>query len=188
MSLTQKMLPLLALSLFMCFGFTDCAQFKEVTVPPAANDTTPPTIVNSVLVGRTYEVPAINDTTDYRLSGFDDKVVAVSSAMDQGGVEELHATYQFIVRCCAYGGDYCQSPRTYESTYEDTQTGSTGSTVSSGIYWANPIKPRDVVNRYCTNPRFKSEYSDVELRWRTEAWDFKGSRSSTGWSSIVYDR
>jgi len=152
-------------------GFTSCNQFHTVTVPSA--DTTAPWIYNVGYSDLGYEF-----FQTYRLDSPDDSVIAIGSAMDDGGVRTLEMRWHASASCCANG--VCEShSEPYGGTLADQQTGGVGSQVSNGIWVGRNVRPRDFCGAGWTPSYF-------HFWWTTTATDFLGNGATKLSGDIVY--
>lgn len=171
------LVPLVGL---LATGFTDCDDFDQVKVP--TSDTTAPFTYDGVIShGEWAKGVFTGDAFVYPITQ-SDSVLAVSSALDGGGLESLtmHATIRYT--CCAIIGA-CSSFRTIEETQSDQQIGGPGSTVSNGIYLYRGIDSDDL--RRCP-PGMK--VGTFRFSWFTEGEDFFGNTVRGKTQVIEYQR
>lgn len=121
-----------------------------------------------------------------RVTAFDQNVWAVGSGLGSSGVESLTLHWKENATCCNAQGSCRKIFVQNTGTYQDQQSGDPGDRVSNGIYGAKGFRPKDVVERLCESG-YRSNRSVARLSWWTEAKDFHGNRSQSGWSSIEYD-
>jgi hypothetical protein len=178
---------------FLSFGFTDCDQFTQVTVP--ATDSEPPLAVGSAYeahIGgnwQPYGEPLAHrwETTAgtlYQYSAPEMKLLAaVVSSIDDSGAKRVRMTYVVKQDCCHLSGDTwsaCQSTTSAEATLEEqVPTPSAGSQASSGVYAFKLIEEP-------TCPAGKRT-KRLNFEFRVKAWDFQGNTSTSGPHRIIYN-
>jgi hypothetical protein len=162
-----------SLALLATTGFTQCNEFHAVTVP--YSDTTAPWIYN---VGYTTTDGNYQFFTEWRLSSPDDSILAIGSAIDDGGLRRLSMRWTAAVQCCQ--NNVCEiHSAPFGGVLEDSQAGGVGSVVSNGIWVTKSVKPRDFcVNGW--NPTW------MDFTWTTHAEDFAGNVTDRAAGHIVY--
>lgn len=160
------------LLLSMTMGSTDCENFEDVVIP--ATDTTPPMTVDGVWWDGEYKVLKASSNTDaivYHLPAGETSVLAISSAIDSGGVQSVNMHWTERWECCSSGNVNCQTLYAFSapSTYGDYQLGEPGDTVSNGIWYGREAKKRQTVidcpgGKYVKNWKFE---------WHTRGFNFQ---------------
>lgn len=162
--------------LLLTTGYTDCQYFTTVTVS-SAPDTVTPTTYDAVWKGGEYVDGATNgmDLTYHIKSG--ETVIALSSAIDSGGLKKLTMYSSFRYTCCN-GSGICSITQPISVPKTETQPGGVGSTVSNGIWLYSGV----------SLPACPSGFSlrDYTFGWSTEAEDFHGNISRGEGQRIVY--
>jgi hypothetical protein len=157
-------------------GFTDCQFFNNTTVP--AFDDQSPSRVDAVWSNGNYLQIAVNtDTLLYDLP-LGTSVVAVSAAIDNGGVRELETVFNEQKECCILGSISCITYQLRSGSTVLLQDGSVGSTVSDGIWTGSLVTAPDC------DPGFTLQW--YRFAWWTIAEDFAGNTTLGGLSSIQY--
>lgn len=175
MSISSRTLALAPLLLLCATGYTSCEYFTTVTVP--ASDTGAPTTYDGVWQGGDYLAGAIpGQEIEYHLSP-GESVLAISSAIDSGGVKRLTMSSTFRYTCCN-GSGICSVTQPVSVPKTETQAGGVGSTVSNGIWLHSSVKL----------PNCSSGFSlrNYTFSWWTEAEDFHGNITSGEGQRIVY--
>jgi hypothetical protein len=163
-------------------GYTSCTYFSSVVVP--ATDGVRPMMAARVFIDgvETTRVGTITQSVDDP----DAIIVAVSAAIDAGGVRSLTMTRRVEVRCHDAGAEPELGQLTVVSftPLRDTQSGTVGSTVSNGLYLVDAFRLSDYTN-LCA-PGF--DLVRVTYLWSMTARDFHGNTASLPESVIVYRR
>jgi len=156
-------------------GYTNCNYFSKVTVP--ATDTGKPTTYDGVWVNGDYVEGAIpGQRFDYKITP-GQTVLAVSSAIDPGGLRKLTMRSSFQYTCCN-GSGICSTTQPSSVPQVEEQAGGVGASVSNGI-WLGP----DVTLPSCSSGFTLRSY---RFSWFTEAEDFHGNRTIGSSQSISY--
>jgi hypothetical protein len=168
------------LLLSLTMGATDCEYFSNVVVP--ASDSTPPTAYDGVWRGSEYEIlrPSGNSGFTYHFTpGL--PVFAISSGIDPEGLRKLTMYTDSGWLCCSEGGgeNVCSVAGGLSSPIVETQPGTVGSTVSSGIWTYVEI---------ASLPKCQSGWTlkSYHFSWRTEAENFHGGKVTSATHKIVY--
>ncbi len=167
-----RWLPALALAI-PCLGFTECPYFSPVVVP--AVDTTAPTAYVGIWTSAGgYEALSPYGPVD-RSIGPNEQVLAFAVASDAGGAQALRITADEYLVCCR--GDICQVVNPGLPMTE-TQPGSTGATVSNGIW----------NGRWIARPTCPAGYTlqSYAYRWSAVATDFRGNTSPRSASGAIH--
>ncbi|HVK72223.1 MAG TPA: hypothetical protein VM734_02845 [Kofleriaceae bacterium] len=176
MSITVRKLSLCLAPflLVLATGFTSCDYFDNVTVP--ASDRRAPDTYDGVYRGSEYVILSqSNQSFDYTLApGV--TVMAVSSAIDSGGLKKLTMSTSSASTCC--NGDLCRQVQGLTAPKIEEQRGTVGSTVSNGIWLYSSVKVPT-----CPDGMTLEWFS---FSWRTVAEDFHGNRTTGEWQSISY--
>lgn len=174
MSITPRALLLAPVLLLLATGYTDCEYFGPVTVP--ASDPTPPTTYDGVYTNGQYVAGAFTGQgIEYHMTpGYN--VLAVSSAIDDGGVRGLKMNSSYSYDCCM--GSTCSRTQPSSVARTDSQAGGVGATVSNGLWLYSVVEL----------PSCRSGYTLTHYRysWWTEAENFHGRRVTGQVQSIVY--
>lgn len=174
MTISARPLLLAPVLLLLATGYTDCEYFTDVTVP--ASDTGAPTTYDGVWVGGEYVDAALaGDSLEYHLAP-GQTVLAVSSAIDSGGLRKLKMSTDWGYTCCR--GDICSRTQPLSVPKTDEQAGGVGATVSNGLWLYTTVKLPT-----CSSGFTLRSYS---YSWWTEAEDFHGNRTTGEMQSIVY--
>jgi hypothetical protein len=172
----------LAATLFFCAtGYTQCEYFGNTTVPSSDGDR--PVNYELVWTG-TYDALVVDgyEPMSYAMTDPYATVMAVSAAIDGGGVRKIRQEWAVEYECCQKNSSICYT-ESHQPTgsSEDVQSGGPGSTVSNGMWLAQGVNP----SSYCP-----SNY-DVDafyFGWGTYAEDFFGHVRQTSSGRITYNR
>ena len=158
--------------LFLCvtMGFTDCQFFSSTTVPAA--DTQPPTTLDAVWSNGNYVQVAVNSGSLLYHIPLGTTVVAVSSAIDDGGVSNVTMMSAEVWQCTAGP----QSGRLSDPIVA-TQNGGIGSTVSNGVWTGIGVTTPN-----CGLDQLQYYY----FIWWTIAEDFHGNTMTGNREIIAY--
>ena len=176
MSITPRRALLLApiLALFAT-GYTDCQYFTKVTVP--SSDIGSPTTYDGVWKNGDYVDGAIpGQEIEYHITP-GESVIAVSSAIDSGGLKKLTMRSSFRYTCCN-GSGICSLTQPSSVPKTDQQAGGPGSTVSNGLWLYSGVSLPG-----CSSGFSLRSYS---FSWWTEAEDFFGHVTTGESQAIVY--
>jgi hypothetical protein len=161
--------------LLLTTGYTDCQYFTKVTVP--ASDTGAPTTYDAVWKGGEYVEGAIpGQDLEYHITP-GETVIALSSAIDSGGLKKLTMYSSFRYTCCN-SSNICSVTQPLSVPKTETQPGGVGSTVSNGIWLYSGV----------SLPSCSSGFSlrSYTFGWSTEAEDFHGNITRGESQRIVY--
>lgn len=163
------------LMLLLTMGATDCEYFSDTVVP--ASDSTPPTNYDGVWRGGEYAVlrPSGNDGFIYHIDP-GETVFAMASAIDPQGLRKLTISIESGRRCCS--GDVCSVSSGLSVPYVETQAGTVGSTVSTGIWHAMEVELPS-----CNPGWVLTSYG---FAWTTEGENFHGGKVTSAKHRIVY--
>lgn len=176
MSITPRRALLLAPIVgLLATGYTDCKYFTKVTVP--SSDTNSPTTYDGVWKGGDYVEGAIpGQDFEYHITP-GETVLAVSSAIDSGGLKKLTMRSSFRYTCCN-SSNICSITQPISVPQTDEQAGGPGSTVSNGLWLYSGV----------SLPSCSSGFTLRSYRfgWSTEAEDFFGHKTFGESQAIVY--
>lgn len=163
------------LMLLLTMGSTDCEHFSNVVVP--ASDSTPPTAYDGVWRGGEYEVlrPSGNSGFVYHIDP-GETVFAMASAIDPQGLRKLTMSTEGGWTCCS--GNICSTSSGLSVPYVETQAGTVGSTVSTGIWHAVEVKLPTC------NPGYT--LTSFGFAWTTVGENFHGGTVTSAKHRIVY--
>ena len=164
------------LLLALTMGATNCEYFTDTVVP--ASDSTPPTAYDGVWRGGEYEVlrPSGNNGITFHFTP-GETVFAVSSAIDPEGLRKLTMSTEEGWLCCS--GNICSSSSSLSVPLVETQSGTVGSTVSTGIWNAVEIHELPTCNSGYT-------LTSYGFAWTTEGENFHGGEVTSAKHRIVY--
>lgn len=154
------------------FGFTSCPYFSTVTVP--GSDTKPPDTYGGAYDRdtATYASVGLNDQSSSYAVAYEQLVVAYAAGIDAGGTKSLSVSWITDYSCCSANGTCRKSLGVVRDESTETQPGSTGSTVSSGIWLGKTFEPKTLLEKYCGD---LAPTSKIALRFTVTAQDFKGN-------------
>lgn len=161
------------LLLMVTMGSTDCESFDTVTVPAA--DTSPPITMDGVWWDGEYKILKSSSNADaivYHL-GNDESVLAISSAMDSGGLKRLTMNWDKSWTCCNTGAINCTNyfAANYPPGYSEWQTAVPGQSVSNGIWYGVEAKKPSAAYPDCPGGKYPTKY---QFRWWTRGENFHG--------------
>lgn len=170
-TLTLSLSPLL---LLCCMGSTDCDAYSEVTVP-TWDPTAPATYDGPWASGGFQVLAGPGETASYRIEP-GQQVLAISSALDDGGVRDvtMYATTSYL--CCV--GTTCTRSDGTKRPLTDSQPGGPGSTASNGLWVGTGV----------TLPTCRTGYTlaSFVFSWQTVATNFSGVRATSKLHAIHY--
>lgn len=164
--------------LFLCLtmGATDCQLFSSTTVP--VTDTPPPVTWDAIWLNGSYiQLAPTGSSFTYHITP-GATVIALSSAMDDGGVSKITTGAFSGWTCCR--GSICERAESLSVPVVTTQAGSIGSTVSNGVWWGQVVTGPSTD---CGNGFTLTSYA---YSWGTTAEDFHGNQASGQFQRIVY--
>jgi hypothetical protein len=172
----------LAAALFFCAtGYTQCEYFTGTVVPNS--DSARPVNYEAVYTG-TYDALVVDgyEPMSYKMTDPNATVMAISAAIDDGGVRRIRQDWAVEYECCKIGSSLCytESEQPHGSS-EDSQPGGPGATVSNGMWLAQGVNP----SSYCGGVW---QVDAFHFGWSTYAEDFFGNVRQTGSGRITYNR
>jgi hypothetical protein len=172
---TRQALFFAPLLLSVTMGATDCEYYSDVVVP--SSDSTPPTAYDGVWRGGEYQVIRPSGSTGliFHIKP-GQPVIAVSSGIDPQGLRKITMSSDVGWLCC--DGDICSSTSSLSVPIVETQAGTVGSTVSSGIWTGQEV---DLPG---CNPGYTLE--SFRYTWTTKAENFHGGKVTSATHQIVY--
>jgi hypothetical protein len=172
----------LAATLFFCAtGYTECQYFTDTTVP--SQDSYAPVAYDIVWTGE-YDAIVVDgyEEMSYRMTDPHATVMAMSAAIDNGGVKKIRQQWAVEYVCCDPSDNTCTSESHQPTgTSEDAQAGGPGARVKNGMWLAEGVTPAD----FCSPSK---QVDSFHFGWGTYAEDFFGNVKQTGSGHIYYDR
>lgn len=171
--------------LMVTMGSTDCESFETVTVP--TSDGSPPITMDGVWWDGDYKVLKASSSADaivYHL-GSETSVLAISSAIDSGGLRRLTMNWDKSWTCCNTGPTNCSSyfVANYPPGYNEVQAGSPGQSVSNGIWNGVEAKKPSVGFPDCPGGKFPTSF---QFRWWTRGENFFGGTTTGKTHRVVW--
>jgi len=172
---TRQAIFFAPLLLSITMGATDCEYFSTTVVP--LTDPTPPTTWDGVWKGAEYQIlrSSGNPGFTYHISP-GETVFAISSAIDDGGLYKLTMSPDSGWTCCQ--GNICSGSSGLSAAIIDTQPGTVGSTVSTGIW--------DYVEVRLPSCNLGYTLVGYQFKWTTQGQNFHGGKTTSATHKIVY--
>ncbi len=172
---TRQALFFAPLLLAVTMGATDCEYFTDVVVP--SSDSSPPTAYDGVWRGAEYETIRVSGGSGltYHIDP-GQPVIAVSSAIDPDGLRKLTTSTGVGWTCCQ--DNLCSHTGGLSVPHVETQAGTVGSTVSSGLWYGIEVELPTC------NPGYT--LTSFAFTWRTEGENFHGGKVTSATHRIVY--
>jgi hypothetical protein len=168
------------LLLALTMGATDCEYFSNVVVP--SSDSSPPITYDGVWQGGDWQIirQSGNSGFTYPIQA-GEHVIAIASGIDPQGLRKLTMYTEESWSCCSFGGgeNVCSSASPLSVPRVETQAGTVGSTVSTGIWTGVDVGKL---------PGCQSGWTLMSYRfkWRSEAENFHGGKVTSATHQIVY--
>lgn len=172
---TRQTLFFAPLLLSVTMGATDCEYYSDVIVP--SSDTSPPAAYDGVWRGGEYQAirPSGSTGLTFHIKP-GQPVFAVSSGIDPEGLRKITMSTGGGWLCC--NGNVCSSTSSLSVPIVETQAGTVGSTVSSGIWTAVEVKLPSC------NPGYTM--MSFGFTWTTQAENFHNGKVTSATHHIVY--
>jgi hypothetical protein len=180
--MTKTMYRILASGFLLAvtMGNSECEDFEDVTVP--ASDSSPPVTLDGVWWESEWiELEGPSSAISYHLAP-GEEVLAISSAVDSGGLKKLTMSSEVAWTCCTILSPVvCSATQSISAPIVRTQAGVVGSTVSNGLFTGQGV---DAI----TLPSCQAGYvlKSYRFSWRTIGEDFHGNTRTSQKHSILY--